>query len=108
MTGRLAARAVTGGLGRGPRGQLTTLQSGADACTIPGCGRQIDPSRLMCREHWYTVPKELRDRVWATWRSGLGAFSTEHQDAVRAAVAAVVGPAGGLAGSHARSREGPA
>jgi len=98
MTGHLAARAVTGGLGRGPRGQLTTLWSGADECAAPRCHGQIDPSRLMCRTHWYTVPKELRDRVWATWRSGNGAYSKEHQDAVRMAVAAVRDVAGQLAG----------
>jgi hypothetical protein len=44
------------------------------------------------------VPKEHRDDVWATWRSGAGAFSNEHQDAVRTAVAAVVHVAGKLAG----------
>ncbi len=89
MTGQLATRAVTGGLGRGPRGQLTTLSSGVEWCPIPGCKVQIDPSRLMCRAHWYMVPKNMRDRVWATWRSGQGAFSSEHEDAVRRAVVAV-------------------
>ena len=98
MTGHLAARAVTGGLGRGPRGQLTTLRSGAGECSIPRCHGHIDPSRLMCRAHWYMVPKDVRDQVWSTWRSGQGAFSREHQDAVRVAVAAVVRVAGKLVG----------
>ena len=92
MSSQLTAdqtRAVTGGYGRGPRGQLTTLGSGVSSCPIPGCGNQIDPSRLMCRAHWYVVPKLMRDRVWATWRSGQGAYSTEHQDAVLAAITAV-------------------
>jgi hypothetical protein len=44
----------------------------------------------MCRCHWYTVPKELRDLVWATWRSGQGAYSPEHQDAVRQALSTVM------------------
>lgn len=82
-------RAVTGGYGRGPRGRLSTLGSGINFCSIPGCGNQIDPSRLMCRAHWYVVPKQMRDRVWATWRSGQGALSAEHQDAVRVAIASV-------------------
>jgi hypothetical protein len=90
MTSRLASRAVTGGLGRGPRGQLSTLWSGVDRCPIQRCSCQIDPSRLMCRRHWYMVPKDMRDRVWATWRSGQGAFGREHQDAVRAAIVAVL------------------
>ena len=52
---------------------------------------QIDPSRLMCRRHWYRVPKPLRDQVWATWRSGQGVLSNEHQDAVRIAMATCQG-----------------
>ncbi len=55
-------------------------------CPVPGCGLEIDPSRLMCRRDWYASPRPLRDRVWATWRSGRGALSAEHQEAVRLAV----------------------
>ncbi len=40
------------------------------------------------------VPKLMRDHVWATWRSGQAAFSSEHQDAVHAAVVAVLAVAG--------------
>lgn len=42
----------------------------------------------MCRGHWYLVPKQIRDRVWATWRSGREAASAEHQEAVRLAITA--------------------
>lgn len=52
----------------------------------------------MCRTHWYMVPKEYRDQVWATWRSGQGAFGQEHQDAVRVAIAAVLAAGGELVG----------
>jgi hypothetical protein len=90
MTAQQVGKAVTGGHGRGPRGRLATLYSGARSCPIAGCARQIDPSRLMCRCHWYTVPKELRDRVWSTWRSGQGAYSRAHQDAVSQAISAVM------------------
>jgi len=55
---------------------------------VPSCNEEIDTSRLMCRHHWYRVPKQLRDHVWATWRSGRGTLSTEHQRAVRLAIAA--------------------
>lgn len=98
MTGQLAVRAVTGGRGRGPRGQLTTLSSGVGCCPIPRCSEPIDLSRLMCRSHWYMVPKEMRDQVWATWRSGQGAYEREHQDAVHRAVLAVQAAAGEIAG----------
>jgi len=93
MTGQQVGKAVTGGHGRGPRGRFATLYSGVLSCPIAGCAREIDPSRLMCRCHWYTVPKELRDRVWATWRSGQGAYSHEHQNAVRLAMSAVIAEA---------------
>ena len=64
------------------------LPQRAHSCPISGCGEQIDPSRLMCRGHWYLVPKQIRDRVWATWRSGQGASSPEHREAVCLAITA--------------------
>ena len=79
---------LTAGRGRGPGGHLTGLPKDACRCPIPGCGDLIDSSRLMCRRHWYRVPKHLRDQVWASWRSGQGAYSREHHDAVRMAMAA--------------------
>ncbi len=82
-------QAVPRGRGRGPCGRLTALpRPGCPRCPVPGCRAQIDPSRLMCRSHWYVVPKHIRDQVWATWRSGRGAHSIEHQDMVRIAITA--------------------
>jgi hypothetical protein len=83
--GRARGELVTG-RGRGPGLPLPPVRPHA-SCPVPGCGELIDLSRLMCRPHWYLVPKELRDWVWATWRSGEGAFSREHQDAVLMAIA---------------------
>jgi len=80
-----------GGTGRGPRALLSGLAGGLQRpsrCPVPGCHALIDPSRLMCRSHWYLVPKQIRDRVWATWRSGQGAFSSEHLETVRMAITA--------------------
>ena len=79
-------RAISGGHGKGPRGRLTVLPVGSIPCPVPGCPRQISKARLMCRRHWNLVPKELRDRVWATWQSGDGARSREHRHAVSAAI----------------------
>jgi hypothetical protein len=81
-------RAVTplpAGVGRGPGGYRTASPS---HCPVPSCRKHIDPSRLMCRDHWYLVPKQLRDRIWATWRSGDGARSSEHREVVLLAVSA--------------------
>jgi hypothetical protein len=79
---------LTAGRGRGPGGQLLSAAQPGGHCQVPRCDEQIDPSRLMCRGHWYRVPKQLCDRVWATWRSGRGTSSSERQSAVRLAVAA--------------------
>jgi hypothetical protein len=96
--------AAPSGRGRGPRGQPAALQPRASRCPIPGCGEQIDPTRLMCRRDWYLVPRELRDQVWATWRSGHGAFTSEHQAAVLMAIGAAGqrGPESQPAGSSSR------
>lgn len=34
-------------------------------CTVP-----TKPEMLMCRRHWFMVPKVLRDAVWTTYRPG--------------------------------------
>jgi hypothetical protein len=85
---------IPGGPGRGPSGPrgrrlgLPRTSRWPVRCPVPGCREQIDSSRLMCRRHWYLVPKQIRDRVWATWRSGQGALSKEHLEAVHVAITA--------------------
>jgi len=91
MTSQLAQRpgsaVLTHGRGRGPGGQQSAgLLIPVGRCVVPGCEAEIDPTRLMCRDDWYRLPKRLRDRVWATWRSGQSASSREHRQAVRTAV----------------------
>jgi hypothetical protein len=87
-TERPAIIELTVGHGRGPGGHLNGLPNPNCRCPVPDCGDRIDASRLMCRRHWYRVPKHLRDQVWATWRSGQGTHSREHHDVVRMAIAA--------------------
>lgn len=36
----------------------------ADECPIDGCDKPRKENQLMCKWHWYQVPKELRDKVW--------------------------------------------
>lgn len=75
------------GPGRGPGGQPSdALPNSVGRCAVPGCDEQIDRSRLMCRRDWYQLPKQLRDRIWATWRSGRAAASPEHLRAVQTAI----------------------
>ncbi len=77
---------LTAGRGRGPGGRLLASDEPVGHCQVPRCREQIDPSRLMCRRHWYRVPKQQRDQVWATWQSGRGVLSSEHQSAVCLAI----------------------
>lgn len=58
-------------------------------CPRNGCSRQVPAHMLMCRADWYSVPKPLRDAVWAAWRNGAGAGSPEHAAAIDAAIRAV-------------------
>jgi hypothetical protein len=44
---------------------------------------------LMCRPHWYQVPKPIRGAVWAAWDEGRGAGTPAHRAAIEAAIAAV-------------------
>jgi hypothetical protein len=39
-------------------------------CHWPGCTAQVPPAMWGCRQHWYRLPKALRDAVWAAYRPG--------------------------------------
>lgn len=39
-------------------------------CHWPGCGEQVPPAMWGCKGHWFSLPKRLRDRIWATYRRG--------------------------------------
>ena len=58
-------------------------------CPVRGCPQRVAPHMLMCRPHWYQVPRPLRGAVWDAWQAGAGAGTTAHYQAIRAAVAAV-------------------
>jgi hypothetical protein len=39
-------------------------------CPGAGCMVDVPRSQLACRPHWFSLPADLRGRVWAAWRSG--------------------------------------
>lgn len=39
-------------------------------CHWPGCEREVPPKLWGCKQHWFRLPKRLRDRIWATYRPG--------------------------------------
>ena len=58
-------------------------------CPATGCASEIRYEMLMCRSHWYMVPKAIRTAVWNAWQDGAGAGSTQHAAAVNAAIRSV-------------------
>ncbi len=42
----------------------------AHTCHATGCRVAVPRRMFMCRHHWFSLPKALRDRIWATYRSG--------------------------------------
>lgn len=39
-------------------------------CHAQGCKTAVPPKLLMCRDHWYMIPMDMRDRVWVLYRPG--------------------------------------
>lgn len=42
----------------------------AHTCHADNCEQAVPPRMLMCRRHWYMVPKRLRDQLWAEYVPG--------------------------------------
>lgn len=42
----------------------------AHTCHWPGCKRVVPPKLWGCKEHWFKLPKALRDAVWSAYRPG--------------------------------------
>ena len=56
-------------------------------CHWPGCPRQVPPAMWGCKEHWFRLPKALRDRIWATYIPGQEISGTPSGAYVEAAAA---------------------
>jgi hypothetical protein len=39
-------------------------------CHAKGCTKKVPPRMFMCREHWYMLPRHMRDAVWAAYVPG--------------------------------------
>ena len=49
---------------------LGARQTRSHECHWPGCVNQVPPAMFMCRSHWFSLPKPLRQRIWAAYRRG--------------------------------------
>lgn len=39
-------------------------------CHWPGCVMEVPPKLWGCRAHWFSLPKNLRVKIWDTYRKG--------------------------------------
>jgi hypothetical protein len=39
-------------------------------CHWPDCPVMVPPKLWGCKGHWFSLPKHLRDRIWATYKPG--------------------------------------
>jgi hypothetical protein len=61
-------------------------------CHATGCSAAVPPKMLMCRKHWFMVPRGVQAQVWATYRPGQEVTkdpSDEYMKAYRLAVISV-------------------
>lgn len=49
---------------------LAANQTRSHTCHWPGCTRQVPPAMWGCRSHWFALPKDIRDDIWASYRVG--------------------------------------
>jgi hypothetical protein len=42
---------------------------GDGTCAIPRCEVPAGEGRLMCRRHWWLVPRPIRAKVWTAYRA---------------------------------------
>ena len=41
-------------------------------CPHPDCKRTIPNHLYACRDHWFTLPEEIRQAIWRAWRRFTG------------------------------------
>lgn len=83
----LASCRACGSMWKNPAAREDGHHCHADGCNVP-----VPPKMMMCKRHWFMVPKALRDRVWATYVPGQERRkdpTPEYMEAQRAAVRAV-------------------
>ena len=83
-----------------------------NTCSVPGCGKLLDPHVWMCTGHWMLVPLALRDKVEAARdlfhlqgdrRKAIEDLRELRSDAIRAAFQARAGKRGrGCRGGRGR------
>lgn len=42
----------------------------AHTCHAAGCNKRVPEAMFMCKPHWFSLSKSLRDRIWHHYRPG--------------------------------------
>lgn len=74
-------------------------------CLWRGCGRFVSARLWGCKQHWYQLPPEIRDRIFAAYRVGQSIATAS--DEYRAAIAEAdrwVAAVSGVPQQHSRRR----
>lgn len=59
-------------------------------CPVKNCHALRWPNEVLCKTHWWMVPKDLRDKIWRLFHQARG--SQEHIAAIRQAIELVESP----------------
>ena len=43
-------------------------------CCAEGCETLLEKGQLFCRDHYFSLPKPLRDRLWSAWRAAMSVY----------------------------------
>ena len=57
-------------------------------CHWPECEKEVPPAMWGCKAHWFTLPKKIRDRIWATYVPGQEITKTPSAEYLDAALMA--------------------
>lgn len=64
---------------------LSKLDAGHH-CHWPGCNKAVPPAKWGCAQHWFKLPKHLRDAIWRTFRPGQEISKTPSREYVAVAM----------------------
>ena len=89
VRGILRARGIEATVSVGKNGRFTIhapVHGARHTCHWPGCDKEVRPAMLGCKTHWFSLPKRLRDRIWATYRPRQEITKTPSPEYVAAAL----------------------
>jgi len=64
---------------------LTQPKGGGHTCHWPGCTKEVPAAMWGCKAHWFTLPKQIRDKVWRTYVPGQEITKTPSEAYLRVA-----------------------